>query len=155
MRRMIVGMGIILTACSMQPSGEAMKPGLWRFVDEVLEISSEGMSKSYLERLRSKADGTVTERCIRPGRVNSVLSVIDPLQDDAQISGEVLKDGQIDATVTRVDRLLKEEAKITGSYEPEHFIVTSKNSVTGSPNPLANIEFTMRRTGKRIGDCPD
>ena len=133
--------------------GATLKPGQWRFQDEVLAMSSESMGRSYLERLRSKADGHVSERCIRPGEETSLFVLLDRIGGNAEIEPTTLRDGIIEARVRRVEGQTLEESTLNGTYDAERVEMTAWTKASGSPNPLGNIEFTIRRRGQRIGEC--
>lgn len=134
--------------------GAKLQAGQWQFEDEVLAMKSEGMSANYLERLRSKADGAIVKRCIRPGEETTLYALTDRISAECQIDRPELRDGIIDATLQCVDGEVTERATLKGSYDATRVDVTAATVASGSSNPLGNIEYSIRRRGLRIGDCP-
>jgi len=134
-------------------AGAKLRSGEWEFVDKVLEIHSAGMSKSHIERLRRKADGKTGKLCIREEEVQLVTALLEPTTQNCTFEPSEIRDGIINSQRSCAEGDLTEEVTLLGGYDAQQFEVTSHLVASGSPNPVANIEYKIIRRGKWIGEC--
>lgn len=149
---------ILLGACggSATPTGEPtpgakMTPGKWRFETEVVEMSSDKISDSELERMTNKPP--VDERCIGPLETEKLANLFRKNGGDCTVEQDSIRDGIVRGRSQCRHGTGVAETRIDGSYTATTFDMVSKTTESGATGSDGNISLTMRAKGRRIGDC--
>jgi hypothetical protein len=149
---------ILLGSCDAKsaPRGEPvpgarMMPGKWRFEPTIVEMSSDRLSDSRLERMTNKP--RPDERCIASYQTERLADLFPRPGGDCTIRLDEIRNGIVRGRSQCRDGNALAETRIDGRYSATTFEALSVTNERGSTRSDGNVKLTLRVAGRRIGDC--